>query len=239
MISFIVPAYNEERLLERTVHALLDAGNGLAEPYEIIVVDDASSDSTASIARDLGVRVVCVNHRQIASTRNSGAKVAKGDFFIFVDADTVVTRASVSEAVRAMRQGVVGGGAMVRFDGSLPTYARFLIPLMAFCFRAARLASGCFLFCTRAAFETTGGFDESLYGSEEIAMSRALKHQGRFIVLHEEVITSGRKLRAHTGRELLCVMGQLAFRGSKAVKERRGMEIWYEGRRDDPEIPVG
>src|ERR1041385_6473051 len=197
MISFIVPAYNEERLLGRTLHALLAAGNDLAEPYEIIVVDDASSDATVSIAKDLGVQVVSVNHRQIASTRNSGARAAKGDLFIFVDADTVVTSAPVSEAVRAMRHGVVGGGAAVRFDGALPRYARLLVPLFVSLFRVAGLASGCFLFCTRTAFETVGGFDESLYGSEEIAMSEALKRRGRVRILREEVVTSGRKLRAH------------------------------------------
>ena len=54
--------------------------------------------------------MVAVNHRQIAATRNAGAKAATGELLIFVDADTVVTEAAVRAAVAAMRVGAVGGG---------------------------------------------------------------------------------------------------------------------------------
>ena len=235
MISFIVPAYDEERLLGPTLRALNGAARASGEPYEVIVVDDASSDRTASVAVDNGARVVRVAHRKIAATRNAGARQARGDLFVFVDADTVVNEAVVRGAIRALRGGAVGGGATVRFDGRIPAYARVLLPLMVRLLRITRLAAGCFLFCTRQAFEAVGGFDESLYGAEEIAISRALKRQGRFIVLREPVLTSGRKLRAHSVWELLGVAGRLALRGPHSVRERSGLEIWYEGRREDPE----
>ncbi len=191
--------------------------------------------STCDIALGHGARVVSVAHRQIAATRNSGARAAQGDLFIFVDADTIVNEAVLRAAVQAWRGGAVGGGAAVRFDGRLPLYARLLVPLNVWIFRVARLAAGCFLFCTRPAFEAVHGFDEALYGSEEIAMSQALKRQGRFVVLRESVTTSGRKLRAHSGWELLRILGRLALRGPKSVRSRQGLEIWYEGRREDPD----
>lgn len=234
MVSFIIPAYNEERLLGPTLFALHAAGQATGEPYEVIVVDDASTDGTAAVAEAHNARVVRVAHRQIAATRNSGAKEAKGDRFIFVDADTIVNEAVVRAALDALHDGAVGGGAEVKFDGNLPLYARVLIPLNVRVFRLARLSAGCFLFCTRRAFEAIGGFDEKLYGSEEIAISRALKRQGKMVILRESVTTSGRKLRAHSGWELLRVMGKMALRGSKSVQNREGMAIWYEERRDDP-----
>ena len=86
MISFIVPAYNEERLLGATLDALHAAGRAAGEPYELIVVDDASTDRTALIAQGHGALLVRVAHRQIAATRNAGARRANGDLFIFVDA---------------------------------------------------------------------------------------------------------------------------------------------------------
>jgi glycosyltransferase involved in cell wall biosynthesis len=235
LISFIVPAYNEERLLPSTLRALHAAARATGERYEVIVADDASTDRTAAVAEENDARVVRVAHRQIAATRNSGARIAAGDFLVFVDADTVVNEAVVAAALRTLRDGAAGGGAAVRFEGSLPSYARLLVPLILGLFRIARLGAGCFLFCRHQAFEAVGGFDERLYGSEEIAMSRGLKRQGRFVVLRDSVITSGRKLRAHSGWEMLRIMGRLAFGGPRFVRSRRGLAIWYEERREDPD----
>jgi glycosyltransferase involved in cell wall biosynthesis len=235
MISFIVPAYNEERLLGATLDALHAAARAAGELYELVVVDDASTDRTASIAQCHGAVLVSVAHRQIAATRNSGARKANGDLLIFVDADTIVSEAVVRAAVEAMRGGAAGGGAAVRFDGVVPLYARVLLPVLVRVFRLVGWAAGCFLFCTRSAFVAAGGFDEAFYGAEELVMSQALKRHGRFVVLRQAVTTSGRKLRAHSFREVLGVMGRLALRGTSAVKQRQGMELWYAERREDPQ----
>ena len=76
IISFIIPAYNEERLIASTLKALDSAAQALHEADELIVVDDASTDQTAVVARSAGAQVVSVAHRQIAATRNSGARRA-------------------------------------------------------------------------------------------------------------------------------------------------------------------
>jgi glycosyltransferase involved in cell wall biosynthesis len=234
MISFIIPAYNEERLLGATLDAQHAAARAVGEDYELIVVDDASTDATALIAERHGARLVRVEHRQIAATRNSGARVAQGELLIFVDADTLVNEAAVRSAVAALRNGAAGGGAAVSFDGTVPFYARLLLPVFVRLFRFARLAAGCFLFCGRGAFAASGGFDEQLFCTEELAMSQALKRHGRFVVLRESVTTSGRKLRTYSGRELLRMLGAMAMRGPGAVKQRLGMDIWYGERREDP-----
>lgn len=234
MISFVIPAHNEERLLGDTLRAVHAAARGLDEAYEIVVADDASTDQTACVAEQGGARVVKVNHRQIAATRNSGARTAHGDFLIFVDADTQVNEAAVRGALEALRGGAAGGGSAVRFDEPVPLYAKVLLPLCLRLYRAARLASGCFLFCSRRAFEAAGGFDERLFGAEELAMSQALKRQGRFVVLRAAVTTSGRKLRAYSGWEIFSTLCRLSLRGWKSVRDRRGMELWYGARREDP-----
>lgn len=234
MISFIVPAYNEERFLGATLDALHAAARAVDELYELVVVDDASTDRTALVARRHSALLVSVAHRQIAATRNSGAREANGELFIFVDADTIVNEAVIRSAVDALRDGAVGGGAAVEFDGDLPLYARLIIPVLVRLFRAAGVAAGCFLFCTRSAFAAVGGFDEALYGAEELVMSRALKRHGKFVILRQAVTTSGRKLRTHSAREVLMVMFRLALRGSKTVKQRQGLELWYAERREDP-----
>jgi hypothetical protein len=60
------------------------------------------------------------------------------------------------------------------------------------------------------------------------------RRQGRFVVLRESVTTSGRKLRAYSGRELLVVLLGLAMRGRRGVSRRAGLDIWYGPRRCDP-----
>ena len=93
VLSFIVPAYNEELELLATIRAIHNSGKG--RPYEIIVVDDASTDTTATIAQDAGVKLVSINRRQIAAARNAGAGHASGDILFFVDADTRIKRTHV------------------------------------------------------------------------------------------------------------------------------------------------
>jgi glycosyltransferase involved in cell wall biosynthesis len=234
-ISFIIPAYNEERLLGRTLSAIEQAARAVGERFEVIVVDDASTDRTAAIAAAHGARVESVNARQIAATRNAGARAAAGEVFLFVDADTIVTESAVRAATAAMRAGAVGGGCAFRFDGRVPFYGRILAAAAGPLYRWLRVASGCFLFCTREAYFAAGGFDEALFGAEELAMSQALGRQGRFVVLPELVTTSGRKLRAYSAREALGMLLRLALAGSKGVRRRDGLEIWYGDRRADPE----
>ena len=232
-ISFIVPAFNEERTLGRTLQAISEAIAGLHESVEVIVVDDASTDATAVAAVAGGARVLQVNCRHIAATRNAGARAAQGAWLIFVDADTLVTAAVVRAALAALRAGAVGGGCDIRFEGRVPRYARILIAAVLPLYRALRLAAGCFVFCTHAAFDRVGGFDETLFAAEEVLLSRALRRQGRFVILAEHVLTSGRKLRTHSGREVLGSLLRLAWGGRKSMRRRKGLEIWYGARRED------
>jgi glycosyltransferase involved in cell wall biosynthesis len=235
LVSFIIPAYNEERLLGGTLDAIRQAARALDCPIEVIVADDASSDRTAAIAREHGAHVISVECRQIAATRNAGERAANGEMLVFVDADTIVSPAAVRAAIAAMREGAVGGGCAVRFDGRLPLYARVLTGFAVHLYRAIRLASPCFLFCTREAFRAAGGFDETLFAAEEMAMSQALRRQGPFVILRESVTTSGRKLRAYSAREVLGTLLRLSLAGRKSVRQREGLDLWYGERRADTE----
>jgi glycosyltransferase involved in cell wall biosynthesis len=205
----------------------------LDDPYEVIVVDDASTDGTVAAARAGGARVLSVDFRQISRVRNAGAAAASGDILIFVDADTTVNATTVSASVSALRQGAAGGGADVHFDGRIPFWGRLLLPAIRVSMRIGRFASGCYIYCARAAFEQAGGFDEGYYAAEEIIFSRALQRCGRVVILREPVVTSGRKLRTHSIRDLLRLCAATAGRGTAAVRSRDALELWYGARRDD------
>jgi glycosyltransferase involved in cell wall biosynthesis len=231
LLSFIVPAHDEESVIVPTLRAIRAAAEASGQPYELIVADDASTDRTAELAASEGARVVRIEARHIAKARNAGAAVASGETFIFVDADTLIDRAVVDATIRAIAAGAAGGGASPRLDDDSPAYGRFIMGLSWVVGRIFRLASGCYVYSTRAAFTRAGGFDERLYVAEELAFSRALAAQGRVMMLREPVVTSGRKLRTHSVLELMRLMGRMALRGPRVLRSRDGLELWYGPRR--------
>lgn len=233
MLSFIIPAHNEEQHLPATLAAISTSADATGQPYEIVVVDDSSTDRTAEIALTAAARLVSVQHRQISATRNAGARAARGEILFFVDADTQPTPAAVQAGLDALRSGAVGGGCVFTFDGVLPLWARCLYPLAVLGARTLHLVGGCFLFCTRAAFEAVGGFSEKYFAAEEAAFIRALQRHGRFVIPRPTVVTSGRKLRAHSARELLGIAWNWAVRGPRHFQKRDGLEIWYGERTPD------
>jgi len=239
-VSFVVPAYNEELLLPRTLDSLHATARELQLDYEIVVADDASTDRTGALAAEREARVVAVNNRRIAATRNAGARAASHGLLVFVDADTVVPAGALAGALGVIASGGIAGGSTCTLDGTLPGWARVLVPPLMTLYRWARLTPGAFLFCTREAFDAVGGFDESVFGGEEVLMARALdrfaKTRGqRFTIVRSPIVTSGRKLRAYTGWELLGTLARLTLRGRRGARRREGFEMWYGPRRADPE----
>ena len=238
MISFIVPAHNEERLLGRTLFAIHDAAAGIGQPYEVIVVDDASGDLTSAIGAQHGAKIERVAYRHISRTRNAGARIASGDPLIFVDADTVISSRVLRGTLEALQRGAVAGGALIAVDGWIPLYGRVLLKITGVVMRAGGLIAGCYLFCTRAAFDAAGGFDESVYAAEELVLSRRLARIGRIAILEAPVVTSGRKLRQHSGWELVRLLGALVRRGSGVLRTRDDLALWYGKRRNDGDRDV-
>src|SRR5262249_7131191 len=160
-----------------------------------------------------GVRIVSVNHRQIAATRNAGARAARGKVLVFVDADTQVRPGVLRAALHVLSCGFVGGGSCIEIERPLPLYGVFVERVGQMVAPAVGLAGGCFIFCTRDAFEAVGGFGPRLFAAEEVALARALSRVGRFIVLRQTVLTSGRKLRAHSAMEMMRVGLRIARTG--------------------------
>jgi glycosyltransferase involved in cell wall biosynthesis len=236
VISFIVPAHNEEACLGATLAAIRESAEAVQQPYEIIVANDASTDATADIARQNGARVVDVNHRQIAATRNSGARAASGDRLFFVDADTIINSRVVAAALRKMDRGAAGGGATVRFNDYVPLWARLLLLWMNLFMRLAGMTGGAFMFCTRDAFDATGGFNERLYGAEDAAMCWALKREGRFVVLWDHVLTSGRRVRGTGGLQMVGALLRMAFFPRMLTRRSAVGKVWYDSNRESDHL---
>ncbi len=199
--SVIIPAYNEERWLPRSLQALKSAMAMIDLRGEIIVTDNNSTDKTAEVARNHGARVVFESKNQISRSRNAGARVAKGTYLVFLDADTLISSALLKKAITNLESGTCcGGGTLILFDHSTGRCSNALLHFWRAVSKRFQLAAGSFVYCLRCAFEEVGGFSELLYAGEEIRLSVELKkwgkkrHQSFQIITDHSVITSARKL---------------------------------------------
>ncbi len=255
MISFVIPAYNEELELPSTIAAIKSAAErahqfgrrGDTNPsrggwdelilwrdqeYEIIVVDDGSTDATAGVAKGSGARVVSINRRQIAAARNAGAQAAQGDILFFVDADTHINSRHIADAIAALAAGYSGGSARVTIGGFIPLWARVFLKIFCVIYFGVNLGAGAFLFTTRPNFNAIGGLNEELFVGEEVYFSLALRKIGRFKILDEPVVTSGRKLRMYSGREIFRLMFAVMIGGMRVARSRDKLDLWYNGKRE-------
>ena len=233
-ISVLIPAYNEEvfigKVIER-VHACFDA---VGYPdYEIVVCDNNSSDRTGELAAARGAIVVQEPHNQIARARNTAAKAAGGEWFIFLDADTLLTPELLAGTILGFQSGrICGGGSLLKFDrDDVGLFARLLTGVWNRISSTFHLAAGSYLFCYRRAWADLGGFDETVYAGEEVYFSRELKRWARAngfkfrVLTGSPVTTSARKMEWYSQRQLLWRVIRMARPGS--VKSRDQCDLWY------------
>jgi glycosyltransferase involved in cell wall biosynthesis len=101
-LSVIVPARNAETTLDLVLSVWEPRGR---RGYELIVVDDASTDGTADVAARYADRVLkLAEHRGPAAARNAGARASRGDILLFVDADVRATSRSADLVLRAFHE---------------------------------------------------------------------------------------------------------------------------------------
>jgi glycosyltransferase involved in cell wall biosynthesis len=209
-LSFVIPAHNEEALIGEVLEAILMSvaqasdvsRDALWLPdtgVEVIVVDDASEDATAAIAKTFvetaGVRLVQCVGGTCAAARNAGAAVSTGRVLCFVDADTIVPAHAV-DRVLALHED--GGRCLVLYrlislEPGVRAWAWWTFWGLARHLPLARAKSmPAFMSCDRAHFESYGPFDESRVIAEEWPLT------GTAYRLHRRQFLYDRSLTART-----------------------------------------
>jgi len=118
LVSIIVPAYNEALVIENTIRSLLASEYS---NYEIIVVDDGSTDGTPDVARDFGATVICQSNAGAGAARNAGLARSTGEIVHFMDSDDLASPNSYHVQAALIEAGsdiVYGPWMRTRFDGS-------------------------------------------------------------------------------------------------------------------------
>ncbi|HZV35329.1 MAG TPA: hypothetical protein VFB72_12210, partial [Verrucomicrobiae bacterium] len=125
----------------------------------------------------------------------------------------------------------------VSMSEKVPLYARLLFLPMLLMPKLIGLSGGAFMFCTREAFQATGGFDERMYFSEEASFGLALRREGWFAGLWQPVLTSGRRLRKTSGLKLLGGLVRIFFSPVKMFTQRSSVaKIWYDSNRKEDDV---
>jgi glycosyltransferase involved in cell wall biosynthesis len=182
-ISVIIPAFNEAGYISETLKRLSAAEQHFkaiaAAGIEILVVDNASMDATAELARNAGATVVYEAEHNVAKVRNSGAAAARHDILVFLDADTLVPPELLLGIARAMTDPQCVGGSV---DVSHRPVSRLLRAYLVF-WRVLGLiggmAQGACQFCRKSAFKELGGYDETWYMGEDVDFYWRLKRLAR------------------------------------------------------------
>jgi glycosyltransferase involved in cell wall biosynthesis len=180
IISVIIPAFNEENTIGRTLQALADQTIS-HDSFEVIVVDNGSIDSTARVAKSyasaLSIRVVSKLGGSIAGVRNHGAELAMGRTLAFLDADCLAPPTWLADSLaQEPANSIWGAHYLVPPEGTWvgKVWGAFQAKEQQ---GPVSFIPSSNLFIARVDFDRIGGFRESLKTSEDVDLSlRAKKH---------------------------------------------------------------
>ncbi|MEN9644675.1 MAG: hypothetical protein RL238_1344 [Actinomycetota bacterium] len=176
--SIIVPAHNEEALLQRGLDAIHAAIARAGANAEIVVIANRCTDSTESIAAASGAVVVRDGHRNLSATRNAGVAASTGEIIVTIDADTIMHPDALVEVDRLARSGTyVGGGCRFVLERTSLGLA-----VTTFAVTSATTLSrvgGVMYWCSREDFDAIGGFDEGRRVGEDLDFAFRLRRHGR------------------------------------------------------------
>ena len=188
LLSIVVPTLNEEAVLGPT----LDALDGQAPPFEVLVVDGHSTDDTRERARAAGATVLRAP-RGRGTQLNRGAEAAEGDVYLFLHADTLLPPNALARIRDTLASPTATAGTFrLQFDDTTP-----LLRFYAWCTHWPWIRL-CFgdrgLFVTRSAFEAVGGYpDWPIF--EDLELAARLHENGGFRFLDTAVTTSARRFQ--------------------------------------------
>lgn len=213
MISVVIPTYNAEATLGPTLTALVPAVVG-GIVQEAILVDGGSTDETCAIADAAGTRLIRSKLGRGTQLR-AGAAAARGDWLLFLHADTVLEPGWAEEAEAFMERVAKGrrapAAAAFRFalddDGTLPRMLESLVALRCFLFALPYGDQG--LLISRRLYGELGGF-RPIPLMEDVDLVRRLKRR-QLVMLQSRAVTSGIRYRsegylARSLRNLSCML---------------------------------
>ena len=196
-ISVIIPTFNEETTIEKTLAAI----SRLVNVDEIIIVDGGSADKTAERIENFEtvkeIKLVRTKDSNRGMQLHEGTKYATGEILWFIHADTRPKQGSAGQIKKNLRfDEIVGGNFEIVFSGD-KFWARFLTWLYPLLQVIGLVYGDSAFFVRRSLYEDIGGF-RSFPIFEDVELYKRLKKKGRFVTIKMPVTTSSRRFDDHS-----------------------------------------
>ena len=189
MLSIIIPAYNEETVISKTLDSLKQQ---TFQDFEIIVIANGCKDKTASIAKRYTQKVITTKALGVANARNYGVKYAKYEQIMFLDADTVLQKDFLARAMTEIKKRnldvaackIKSANGMILVDLGFTIYNYF--SLISQFFHAYGI--GCCIFSTKTAHKKIKGFDSRITLGEDHAYVDLARKHFKFRILKSVIL---------------------------------------------------
>lgn len=207
MLSIIIPTFNEEKYLPRLLSSIKEQD---FKDYEVIAADNNSKDKTRRIAKKYNCKIAEGGKRP-GIGRNNGAKIARGDLLLFLDADCILNKNFLNNALRGIKNKSIGVACcyIYPYDGNVADkiyfsiFNKWIMLIQPF----FPNTPGCCIFVKKAIHDKIKGFDERIFLYEEDDYIKRASKLGKFKIINYTIATSARRFieegRIKTGLKLL------------------------------------
>ena len=182
MVSIIIPTLNEEKFVSKLLNSIKKQN---FNNYEIIVSDAGSTDNTINIAKKFTKNIIVSDKiKHPSHQRNEGAKLAKGDYFLFLDADSVIPNNFISKSITEFkRRQLACAGYYLKFNSRRIIYKFYDKVYKIICYFSQYykpLSVGAAIISTKESHNKINGFDEKILVGEDHDYSRRIKKIDKF-----------------------------------------------------------
>jgi glycosyltransferase involved in cell wall biosynthesis len=189
-ISVIIPCLNERKTIAEVISSVSRELTASRFTFEVLLVDNGSTDGSDAIASELGARVIQSTAGTVAGVRNQGAGEAKGRLYVFIDADVVVTP-QWGKTLREVYDGLVAAddaitGSHCLVPAEMKPLLRAWYRAIAENFRSSYLGTG-HMIMSAVVFKQVGGFDETLVTGEDYDFCSRARAKGIRIVENRQL----------------------------------------------------
>ena len=190
IVSIIIPVFNADRYIDRCLSALQGL-NYNKDQYEIIIVDNGSTDKTVAIVKGYLVKLFILPQVTVANLRNFGANQAIGDIFAFIDADCIAPSSWLLKSVDLLKNEKIGAvGCWYR----LPEKTHFFERVWDSHMSSRRLKTGDIdwipsgnFIVSKSVFKKIGGFNGALTTSEDVDICQRIHLSGLGVFSHPDL----------------------------------------------------
>lgn len=166
-VDIVIPCYNEEKYIQTTLEAICTIFQNFPYQYEIVVVDNGSSDNSLNIIKKFNVKTIVKKEATIADLRNYGVNLLNGKYLIFLDADVSITEEWYSELLKFINENqnnLIITGAPYSIKEKAPTLQKYWYAGKRY---SKKYINSGNLITTRYLFEKLNGFDRKLVTGED------------------------------------------------------------------------